>query len=353
MAGITNWAFRSICREHGAGLYVSEMIVARPLVNRDRKALQLAAFGPDETPRSLQLYGVDPGVLGEAVRWLVSEGRVDHIDLNFGCPVPKVTRKGGGAAIPLKPKLLDALVRSATEAAGPVPVTIKMRLGIDDQWESFLEAGRIAEQAGVAAVGLHARTAAQLYSGRADWERIAQLKQHIRCPVLGNGDIWTAEDALRMVSETGCDGVIVGRGCLGRPWLFRDLSRAFAGLSPLPPPRSGEAAQQLKEHAKRLASWLSERTALRQMRRHALWYLADYPSGARLRPELTRIETLSDLDRALETLDPDEVLPEETLARPRGKMGAPQKVALPHRYLEQLDDAEPPPPEAELATSGG
>ena len=237
MAGVTNPPFRTLCRRYGAGLYVSEMITARALVEGNRKTLLLASFGAEEAIRSLQLYGVDPRYVGEAVRILVGEGRVDHLDMNFGCPVRKVTSKGGGAAIPLKPRLLRNIVRAAVEAAGAVPVTIKFRIGIDERYQTHLEAGRIGQEEGCAAVALHARTAAQLYDGEARWEAIAELKQAVtRIPVLGNGDVWEAEDALRMMRATGCDGVIVGRGCLGRPWLFRDLASVFDG------PRAGEPA---------------------------------------------------------------------------------------------------------------
>ena len=231
MAGVTNYPFRSLCRQYGAGLYVSEMITARPLVDGVEKTLKLADFGPEENPRSLQLYGVDPHYVGLATERLVREGRVDHIDMNFGCPVRKVTRKGGGSALPLKPKLLASIVRAAVRAAEPagVPVTIKFRLGVNDELMTYQDAGRIGQEEGCAAVGLHARTAAQLYDGEARWEYIARLKQLLSIPVLGNGDIWEAQDALRMMRMTGCDGVIVGRGCLGRPWLFRDLANIFEG----------------------------------------------------------------------------------------------------------------------------
>src|SRR5262245_2744347 len=218
MAGVTNYPFRSVCRQFGAGLYVSEMINARPLVDGRDKTLKLADFGPEESPRSLQLYGTDPYYVAEAVKRLVDEGKIDHLDMNFGCPVPKVTRKGGGAAIPVKPNLLRNIVRAAVSSAGDIPVTIKFRIGINAGHHTFLTAGRVAEDEGCVAVGLHARTAAQLYHGHADWNSIAELKQSVNIPVLGNGDIWEAEDALRMMRLTQCDGVIVGRGCLGRPW---------------------------------------------------------------------------------------------------------------------------------------
>ena len=259
MAGVTNPPFRTLCRRYGAGLYVSEMITARALVEGNRKTLLMASFGAEETTRSLQLYGVDPFYVGEAVRLLVAEGRVDHVDLNFGCPVRKVTSRGGGAAIPVKPRLLRGIVRAAVAAAGRAPVTIKFRLGIDDEILTYLDAGRIGEEEGCAAVGLHARTAAQLYDGEACWDAIARLKDAVRrIPVLGNGDIWEAEDALRMMRTTGCDGVIVGRGCLGRPWLFRDLADVFEGREPADPPGFGGVVDVMLEHARLLAEWLGD-----------------------------------------------------------------------------------------------
>jgi nifR3 family TIM-barrel protein len=259
MAGITNYPFRTLCREFGAGLCVSEMITARALVERNQKTLKLSGFNPDERPRSLQLYGVDPHYVGEAVAFLIGEGLVDHIDMNFGCPVRKVTRRGGGAALPAKPRLLASILRSAVRRAGSVPVTVKLRIGIDDEIQTFRDAGRVAEQEGCKAVALHARTAAQLYSGHARWDAIAELKRVVETiPVLGNGDIWEAWDALRMMRLTGCDGVVVGRGCLGRPWLFRDLADVFAGRSPCNPPRFGEVARIMLRHAERLAEWLGE-----------------------------------------------------------------------------------------------
>src|SRR6266481_4412972 len=269
MAGVTNYPFRSICREFGAGLYVSEMINARPLVDGRDKTLKLADFGPDESPRSLQLYGTDPHYVAEAVKRLVNESRIDHLDMNFGCPVPKVTRKGGGAAIPLKANLLRDIVRAAVQNAQTVPVTIKFRMGINLDHLTFLTAGKVAEDEGCAAVGLHARTAAQLYHGHAEWNAIAELKQAVKIPVLGNGDIWEAQDALRMMRATGCDGVVVGRGCLGRPWLFRDLADVFDGHAPVDPPRFGEVAELMLAHARLLAAWFGEPFGVRGFRKHA------------------------------------------------------------------------------------
>ncbi len=353
MAGVTNYPFRKLCRRYGAGLFVSEMITARALVERNRKTLRLADFGPDETPRSLQLYGVEPASLGEATRWLVGEGRVDHLDLNFGCPVRKVTAKGGGAAIPAKPRLLARLVRAVVANAGAVPVTMKFRLGIDDDLPTYRDAGRIGEQEGCAAVGLHARTAAQLYDGAARWEAIADLKRRVSIPVLGNGDIWEAQDALRLMRGTGCDGVIVGRGCLGRPWLFRDLADVFDGREPQDPPRYGDVLDVLVEHAEEVCAWFGEERGMLMMRKFTAWYTKSFPGGAQLRQRLTRVATLDELRAGLADVDRSVPFPPAGMRARRGKRSGTQRVALPHGYLDQLDDDSPPGPEAEDATSGG
>ncbi|MDH5493864.1 MAG: tRNA dihydrouridine synthase DusB [Myxococcales bacterium] len=354
MAGVTNWPFRELCRRYGAGLTISEMITARPLVEGRDKTLRLADFGPEESPRSLQLYGVDPHFVGLAVRRLVDEGRVDHIDMNFGCPVRKVTRKGGGAAIPAKPNLLRAIVRAAVQNAGSIPVTIKVRMGIDEDWLTYLEAGQIAEAEGCAAIALHARTAAQLYDGQAQWEAIARLKQHVRSiPVLGNGDIWEAWDALRMMRETGCDGVVIGRGCLGRPWLFRELAAIFEGREPAPPPRLGEIAEIALEHAGMLCAWMGEGAAMRAFRRQAAWYTKGFRGSASLRRQLMRVERLDGLRAVLTSADPAEPFPEAALRVSRAKGAGRQRVALPEGFRDDLEDATPPPGAAGECVSGG
>jgi nifR3 family TIM-barrel protein len=355
MAGVTNPPFRTLCRRYGAGLYVSEMITARALAEGNRKTLLMASFGAEESTRSLQLYGVDPFYVGEAVRLLVGEGRVDHLDLNFGCPVRKVTSRGGGAAIPVKPRLLRSIVRAAVGAAGSVPVTIKFRIGIDERILTYLDAGRIGEDEGCAAVGLHARTAAQLYDGEACWDAIARLKQAVtRIPVLGNGDIWEAEDALRMMRTTGCDGVIVGRGCLGRPWLFRDLADVFDGRAPADPPGFGGVVDVMLEHARLLAEWLGEEgSAMRSFRKHSSWYTKGFRGGAPLRQRLMQVTRLAELRDVLSGVDREQPFPPDAMRVPRGKTAGRQKVALPEGYLDDLEDDTPPGIEAEAADSGG
>jgi nifR3 family TIM-barrel protein len=353
MAGITNQPFRTLCREYGGGLYVSEMITTRALVERDPETMRLIEFGPQESPRSLQLYGVDPAVVREAVTMIVAEDRADHIDLNFGCPVPKVTRKGGGAALPWKRDLLRSVLRAAVGAAGQVPVTMKMRKGIDDDHLTYLDAGRIAEDEGVAAVALHGRTAAQAYSGQADWAAVARLKEAVTSvPVLGNGDVWEAADALRMMRETGCDGVVVGRGCLGRPWLFRALDRAFAGLPDEVGPDLGQVADVMRRHAGLMAQWLGEDKGAREFRKHVSWYLKGFAVGGETRNRLALVSSLRELDDLLATLDPSEPFPAVAVGAPRGRAGSPRRVVLPEGWLAERSggilDAD-----AELAVSGG
>jgi nifR3 family TIM-barrel protein len=353
MAGVTNIAFRRLCRSFGAGLYVSEMITARALVEGNAKTVGMAAFGDDEPVRSVQLCGVDPAVMHAAVDRLIGEVGVDHIDLNFGCPAPKVTRHGGGAALPVHRGLFRSIVGAAVHAAGTVPVTVKMRLGIDHTNLTYLEAALAAEGEGAAAVTLHARTAEQLYSGSADWPAIARLKATIASiPVLGNGDIWEASDALDMVAATGCDGVVVGRGCLGRPWLFRDLADAFAGRELRRPPRLGEIAQMMRTHAALLCESFGPDLGPRQFRKHAGWYLAGLPVGPAVRRSLSQASSPAEIHRLIEGLDPGLDFPAAARRVVRGHANGPRSVHLPAGWLEDVDDPRPPPG-GDILVSGG
>ncbi|WJX99679.1 tRNA dihydrouridine synthase DusB [Curtobacterium sp. 458] len=339
MAGITNMAYRRLCREYGAGLYVCEMITSRALVERTPVSMQLIQHHESETPRSIQLYGVEPNTVAEAATILVGEDRADHIDLNFGCPVPKVTRKGGGAALPWKLDLFKDLVEKTVRAAGDVPVTVKMRKGIDADHLTYLDAARIARDAGVAAISLHARTANEHYSGHADWSAIATLKETITdIPVLGNGDIWSAADALRMVEETGCDGVVVGRGCLGRPWLFGDLAAAFRGEDVRAMPTLGEVAVAFRRHAELLVEFFgSEDHGCRDARKHVSWYFKGYPIGGDVRSALSMASSLQEIDDLLGQLDWSAPYPGADVEGPRGRAGHPKRTALPDRWLESRD----------------
>lgn len=342
MAGVTNYPFRKLCRQFGAGLYVSEMISAKGYLRGNRLTRLLADSRPDETPRSVQMYASDPLEAGEMARSLADAG-VHHLDMNFGCPVPKVTRSGGGSAIPLKPKLLANIVRAAVKGAGQVPLTIKVRKGVADELLTYQEAGHIAESEGCAAIGLHARTAQQLYSGTADWAAIGELKSRVRTiPVLGNGDIWEAGDALRMMRATGCDGVIVGRGCLGRPWLFRELSDVLQGRPVPRPPNLREVCAILDEHARLLIEYFGVEMGMRQMRKWCAWYTKGFRGSSAVREALVRVTTLEELHAALTQLDMTEEFPRNALRAIRGKAGAQKQVALPHGWLEARDDDTPP-----------
>ena len=353
MAGVTNSAFRTLCRSYGAGLYVSEMITARALVEGNAKTIGMASFGDDEKVRSVQLSSVDPTVMGQAVKLLVEEIGVDHIDLNFGCPAGKVTRQGAGAALPVHRALFRDIVRAAVGNAGTVPVTVKLRMGVDADHLTYLESGPIAEDEGVAAVTLHARTAEQLYSGTADWNAIGLLKAAVTTiPVLGNGDLWEASDALAMMAATGCDGVVVGRGCLGRPWLFRDLAAAFRGRPVPPPPDLGEICSMMRVHLGLLCGLFGEELGTRQFRKHAGWYLTGFPVGPQVRRSLALASSVAEVDRLLDDLDPSLPFPPDALRMARGHTNGPRPVHLPDRWLETRDDPTPPVG-GDLLVSGG
>ncbi|MDT5353381.1 MAG: hypothetical protein QOJ56_1913 [Mycobacterium sp.] len=361
MAGVTNVAFRTLCRELEqarvgtvSGLYVCEMVTARALVERHPVTMHMTAFSADESPRSLQLYSVDPATTYAAVKMIADEGLADHVDMNFGCPVPKVTRRGGGAALPFKRRLFGQIVGAAVRATADtdIPVTVKFRIGIDDAHHTHLDAGRIAESEGAAAVALHARTAAQRYSGTADWEQIAQLKQQVQTiPVLGNGDIFEASDALTMMAVTGCDGVVIGRGCLGRPWLFAELSAAFTDRPSPTPPNLGEVANIIRRHGELLIAHFGEDKGMRDIRKHIGWYLHGFPAGSELRRALALVKTRDELDALLGKLDATAPFP-TAVTGPRGRQGSPARVALPDGWLADSDDCTVPA-EADIMHSGG
>ena len=354
MAGVTNAPFRQLCRRFGAGLFVSEMVTARALVEGNQRSRRLAGFAPGETPRSLQLYGTDPSTIGAAVELAVGPGDVDHVDLNFGCPAKKITRHGGGAAIPVRRRLLAAIVRAAVQAAGDVPVTIKFRKGVDDAHTTYLDAGRIGRDEGAAAVALHARTAEDHYGPPADWSAIARLKEAVtEIPVLGNGDVWEAHDALRMVRSTGCDGVVVGRGCLGRPWLFGDLQSAFAGEEPAPPPTVGEMVPVMLDHVDALVDWLGPVVGVRDFRKHTAWYVKGYTVGAEMRRRLSQITSVDQLAHLLSLIDPTTALPDDARRMPRGHTSGPRPVSLPDGWLDAPDVVPSVRPEADALVSGG
>ncbi len=357
MAAVTDLAFRTMCREQsgGRGVFVNEMLMVRALVEHDDRTMRMARFGDDEHPRSLQLYGTAPRVTAAATRVAVDELGAEHIDLNFGCPAAKVTRRGGGAALPVRRTLLAEVVTAAVRAAGDVPVTVKFRKGTDDGHLTYLDTGRIAEASGAAAIALHARTAEQHYAGHADWDAITQLKESVTTiPVLGNGDIWEAGDALAMMAATGCDGVVIGRGCLGRPWLFRDLAAAFGGRPAPPPPTFREQAELIGRHA-RMVVEIQGRDDLRHFRRHAAWYVKGYALGGAARKQLTAVSNLSELNATLDRLvaeHGDATMPPEASRTPRGHTSGPHPVRLPEGWYDLVDDPTPPVG-ADIEISGG
>jgi nifR3 family TIM-barrel protein len=357
MAGVTNRAFRAICREYGAGLYVSEMVTSRALVERNPATLAMCAFGPEESPRSIQLYGVDPAVVGAAVRIVAQEDMADHIDLNMGCPVPKVTRRGGGAALPWKRDLFEAIVRAAVANADGRPVTVKMRMGIDEDHLTYRDAGRIAAECGVAWVALHARTAMQMYSGQAQWEAINTLVEDLHpLPVLGNGDIWTADDAVTMMGQTGCAGVVIGRGCLGRPWLFGQLAHRFGHGPAVADPTAGEVCIVLRRHAGLLVEAFGEHKGCQEIRKHIAWYFKGYRVRQQTRLALAHVSTLAELDDLLSMIDAEQLPAAAVLGAPRGRTSRLKRVALPDGWLEsqsiQAGDREMVAA-AEIDASGG
>ena len=363
MAGVTNMPFRVLCREieeeltgTSSGLYVCEMITARAMVARNKKTLHMTSFADVETPRSMQLYTVDPKFTYEAVRMIVEENIADHVDMNFGCPVPKVTRKGGGCAIPYKRRLYGNIVDAAVRAAegSGIPITVKFRIGIDDEHHTHLDAGRIAAEAGAAAVALHARTGAERYSGTAHWDEIGRLVEHMDgtgVPVIGNGDIFAADDAAKMMEQTGCHGVEVGRGCLGRPWLFAQLGAQLRGEEIPPEPTLGQVASIIYRHAELLAAHDGEEHACRDIRKHTGWYLRGFPVGGEFRESLAQVSSLAELkERLVPIADSEEKAQHADDAR--GRQGSAGKIALPEGWLDDPQD-DTVPEGAEIENNGG
>jgi nifR3 family TIM-barrel protein len=356
MAGITNAPFRTLAREQGAGLFISEMVTARALVERRPETLRMILPGIGEWPRSIQLYSVDPNVMRAAVTMIGKENLADQIDMNFGCPVPKVTRKGGGAALPYKRRLFNAIVEAAVESAKPfgIPVTIKMRIGIDSDHQTYLEAAKSAADLGVNWVALHARTAEQMYEGKSDWSAISRLVEHLKptgVPVLGNGDIWSGGDGIQMVKETGCAGVVVGRGCLGRPWLFKDLAAAFGGDESRHLPTLFEVREIMFRHAQLIVEYFeSEERGCRDLRKHMAWYLKGFRVPSELRRAFGMISSLQELRTLLDQLV-DQPYPVAIGDTPRGRTSHGRPVTLPDGWLKDPDELAKI--EIEDAFSGG
>lgn len=333
MAGVTNYPFRKLCRTYGAALYVSEMVLATSVLSGHSDGR--LRFGPDETLRSAQLYATDPSVAGAAAEILIERDGVKHIDLNFGCPAPKVLRRGGGAAIPANEILLRNMASAVVEVARPrrVPVTAKMRTGLSESQLTYAHAGQVLQDCGVAAVTLHARTAKQMYNtggGRRGWKYIRELRELLDIPVVGNGDVFTAQDALDLVRETGAAGVAIGRGCLGRPWLFRDLREAFrtGRGSMISVPGFEEVRQTMMKHIEEAVQWMAldgveETAAVKSMRKWFAWYWRGYEGlpddwvG-----QMCKVDTIALLREVVQSVDGDSVgYALEEIVKERGKVG--------------------------------
>ncbi len=337
MAGITDVAFRQLVSEFGGGLLVGEMISADLLAKGNKNTRQMVRFFKGEIIRSVQLYTTNPTALRLAIGILKEEFGVHHIDLNFGCPVPKVTRKGGGAALPLHRTRFPELLETAVAAAGKIPVTIKIRLGLDDALPYFLPIARLAQASGIAGVTVHARTAVQFYSGAAQWDAIQRVVTALpQFPIIGNGDIWTAQHAAQMIQQTGCAGVGIGRAVLGRPFLFRDLTALFEGKILPSYPTFREVARMARRHLELMGSYYPPRVAVHRIRKHFKWYFQGFKEGQHWIPRLLRVEDMMELDRLLKQMTSSEPYPISEIWAPRGKSGRRPKIILPENYRQQL-----------------
>jgi hypothetical protein len=290
MAGITDLPYRIMMKQFGAGLVISEMVSAKGLIYSGTRTRELLRSTPEERPLAIQLFGSEPDDLAEAARQIRDDGEL--IDLNLGCPVNKVVRSGAGSALLKDPARVQEIIR-AVKAATDLPLTIKIRSGWDQQSINFLEIGRIAEGEGVDAITLHPRTRSQGFSGHAQWDHIRQLKDALRIPVIGSGDIFSAQDAEKMVNTTGCDAVMIGRGSYGNPWLIRDTVRLLQGEDPLPEPSIQDRKASALTHLKLQVEFAGERRALLEMRKHLCWYVRGLKGAASFRSAINQATTLT------------------------------------------------------------
>ncbi|MBO6071740.1 MAG: tRNA dihydrouridine synthase DusB [Aeriscardovia sp.] len=348
MAGVTNWPFRVLCQRFGKGegMYVAEMVTARALIAGNEKAFRLLSFSPQEKLHSLQIYGINPKAVSLALKIVLDKVHVDHISLNFGCPVPKITRRGGGSALPWKYDLFAKVVGAAKKACAgaPIAVTAKIRTGIDEDHKTYLEAGKIAQEEGADGIILHARSCAQYYGGHSNWEEIKRLKEELSIPVIGNGDVFSGRDAVEMMKETGCDGVAVGRGSQGRPWLFSDIFAAFNGIDQVTVPTLGQVVCCIKEHFSMMVEFMEgdEQRAAQAMRSHFGWYLRGYPVGGEARSAVMQSSSEDELFSILDSFDPALEPDEDIVTSSRGRSGFQKKVHLPYGWLDShtLTDKE-------------
>lgn len=293
MAGVTDLPFRLLCKEQGCGLMCTEMVSAKAMLYKNKNTGPLLETRPEERPIAVQIFGSDPEIMSEMASRL-EEGPYDIIDINMGCPVPKVVNNGEGSALMKNPKLVEAILTAMVKKLKK-PVTVKFRKGFNDELVNAVEIARIAESCGVSAVAVHGRTREQYYSGKADWDIIRQVKEAVKIPVLGNGDVFTPQDAKRMLCETGCDGVMIARGAKGNPWIFKQINHYLETGEGLPPPSREELKDMILRHGRLQTEFRGENTAMREMRKHVAWYTAGYPNSAALRNDINLVESLSEL----------------------------------------------------------
>lgn len=294
MAGVTDLPFRLLCKEQGAGLLCMEMVSAKAILYKNKNTEELLTIDPRENPVSLQLFGSDPDIISEIAKQM-EDRPFDILDINMGCPVPKVVNNGDGSALMKNPKLAGEIIEKTVRAIKK-PVTVKIRKGFDEDHVNAVEMAHIAEESGAAAVAVHGRTREQFYSGKADWDIIRQVKERVSIPVIGNGDLLTAEDVIAMEKQTGCDGFMIARGAEGNPWIFRQILHYFETGEQLPKPDFSEMTEMLLRHAKMQLEFKGEYTGIREIRKHAAWYTAGYRNSSKLRGRINEVENYEQLE---------------------------------------------------------